>query len=137
MDAGKDVYVEKPMVHKVGQGLGMVEAQRKTGRICQVGSQRVSSILYAKAKELLASGGIGPLNLVEAWWNRNSPHGRVAVHAAARRLAGDRGLGALPRPRAAAGRSIPSASSAGATTTTTGPAWPATSSSTSSPACTW
>ena len=75
MQAGKDVYVEKPMVHKVGQGLGMVETQRKTGRICQVGSQRVSSILYAKAKELLASGGIGPLNLVEAWWNRNSPIG--------------------------------------------------------------
>ncbi len=73
--AGKDVYVEKPMVHKIDQGLGMVETQRKTGRICQVGSQRVSSILYAKAKELLASGGIGPLNLVEAWWNRNSPQG--------------------------------------------------------------
>jgi len=75
MAAGKDVYVEKPMVHQVGQGLGLVDAQRKTGRICQVGSQRVSSILYAKAKELLASGAIGALNLVEAWWNRNSPQG--------------------------------------------------------------
>lgn len=75
MEAGKDVYVEKPMVHRVGQGLAMADAQRRTGRICQVGSQRVSSILYQKAKELLASGGIGPLNLVEAWWNRNSPIG--------------------------------------------------------------
>ena len=75
MEAGKDVYVEKPMVHKVGQGQGMVDAQRRTGRICQVGSQRVSSIIYKKAKELLATGTIGPLNLVEAWWNRNSPIG--------------------------------------------------------------
>ena len=75
MEAGKDVYVEKPMVHKLEQGLDMIAAQKKTGRILQVGSQRVSSILYQKAKELLASGGIGPLNLVEAWWNRNSAIG--------------------------------------------------------------
>src|SRR5713226_505354 len=64
MAAGKDVYVEKPMVHSVDEGLLLVEAQRKTGRILQVGSQRVSSILYHKAKELLASGAIGELNLV-------------------------------------------------------------------------
>ncbi len=75
MEAGKDVYVEKPMVQKVEQGQAVVEAQRRTGRILQVGSQRVSSILYHKAKELLASGAIGPLNLVEAWWNRNSALG--------------------------------------------------------------
>jgi predicted dehydrogenase len=42
MNAGKDVYVEKPMVHRPEQGLAMIEAQKKTGRICQVGSQRVS-----------------------------------------------------------------------------------------------
>jgi predicted dehydrogenase len=75
MEAGKDVYCEKPMVHKVEQGLAMVEAQRRTGRIVQIGSQRVSSIIYKKAKELLATWTIGPLNLVEAWWNRNSPIG--------------------------------------------------------------
>jgi predicted dehydrogenase len=56
MNAGKDVYVEKPMVHDVLEGLQMVDAQKKTGRILQVGSQRVSSVVYHKAKELLARG---------------------------------------------------------------------------------
>jgi predicted dehydrogenase len=75
MEAGKDVYVEKPMVQRIDDGLKVIQAQRKTGRILQVGSQRVSSILSQKAKELLASGAIGELNLVEAAWNRNSPIG--------------------------------------------------------------
>jgi predicted dehydrogenase len=75
MNAGKDVYVEKPMVHDVVEGLGVVDAQKKTGRILQVGSQRVSNVVYHKAKELLAAGAIGELNMVEAWWNRNSAIG--------------------------------------------------------------
>src|SRR5207245_4243133 len=68
MNAGKDVYVEKPMVHSVEEGLQVVEAQRRTKRILQVGSQRVSSVVYHKARELLAAGAIGELNMVEAWW---------------------------------------------------------------------
>jgi predicted dehydrogenase len=75
MNAGKDVYVEKPMVHDVLEGLDVVDAQRKTKRILQVGSQRASNVVYHKAKELLAAGAIGPVNMVEAWWNRNSPLG--------------------------------------------------------------
>ena len=43
MNAGKDVYVEKPMVQKIADGRLVVEAAKKTGRILQVGSQRVSS----------------------------------------------------------------------------------------------
>jgi predicted dehydrogenase len=75
MKAGKDVYVEKPMVQRVDEGLQVVEAARQTGRILQVGSQRVSSIVYAKARELYRAGTIGELNLVEAWINRNSALG--------------------------------------------------------------
>ncbi|HXW07878.1 MAG TPA: Gfo/Idh/MocA family oxidoreductase [Vicinamibacterales bacterium] len=75
MKAGKDVYVEKPMMQQVSEGLPMVETERATRRILQVGSQRVSSIIYAKARELYKSGAIGPLNLVEAWINRNSALG--------------------------------------------------------------
>jgi len=75
MNAGKDVYCQKPMVQQVDEGLKVVEASHKTGRIFQVGSQRVSSIVYAKAKELLASGAIGELNMVEAFWDRNSAIG--------------------------------------------------------------
>jgi len=44
--AGKDVYCEKPMSHNVEDGFAMVEAVRKNNRILQVGSQRVSSVVY-------------------------------------------------------------------------------------------
>jgi predicted dehydrogenase len=75
MNAGKDVYVEKPMVQKIEDGKRVIEAQKKTGRVLQVGSQRVSSIVYQKAKELLKAGAIGKVNLIEAWWDRNSALG--------------------------------------------------------------
>ena len=75
MKAGKDVYCEKPMIHLYADGPEMIEAARATGRILQVGSQRVSSVVYAKAKELLASGAIGELNMVTARWDRNSAIG--------------------------------------------------------------
>ena len=75
MKAGKDVYVEKPMIQDVEEGPLMIEAAQATKRILQVGSQRVSSIIYAKARELFKSGVIGELNFVEAWWHRNSAMG--------------------------------------------------------------
>jgi predicted dehydrogenase len=75
MKAGKDVYCEKPMIHLYADGPEMIEAARSTGRILQIGSQRVSSVVYAKAKELLASGAIGRLNMVTARWDRNSAIG--------------------------------------------------------------
>jgi predicted dehydrogenase len=75
MKAGKDVYCEKPMVKKAEDGHMVIDTQKTTGRILQVGSQRVSSILYAKAKELIASGAIGQVHMIEAFWNRNSARG--------------------------------------------------------------
>ena len=75
MNAGKDVYCEKPMVQRIGDGASVIEAEKRTGRIFQVGSQRVSSVIYQKARDLLQSGAIGDLNLVEAWWDRNDPIG--------------------------------------------------------------
>jgi predicted dehydrogenase len=75
MLAGKDVYLEKPMIHLYSDGPEIIDTVRSTRRVLQVGSQRVSSIVYAKAKELLASGAIGKLNLVTARWDRNSSLG--------------------------------------------------------------
>src|ERR1700723_2244326 len=75
MRAGKDVYLEKPMIHLYSDGPEIIDTVRSTNRILQVGSQRVSSIIYAKAKELLASGAIGQLNMVTARWDRNSSMG--------------------------------------------------------------
>ena len=50
--AGKDVYCEKPMVQTIAEGREVVEAQKKTGRILQVGSQYASSLVFQKATEL-------------------------------------------------------------------------------------
>jgi predicted dehydrogenase len=72
---GKAVYCEKPMVHKISEGHGVIEAQKTSNKVMQVGSQRVSSIVYAKAKELYKSGAIGKLNMVNAVYDRQSAIG--------------------------------------------------------------
>jgi predicted dehydrogenase len=72
---GKHVYLEKPMIYKISEGAPIVEAAKKSGKVVQVGSQRVSSIGYAKAKELLAAGEIGSLNMVNAVYDRQSSIG--------------------------------------------------------------
>ncbi len=98
---GKDVYCEKPMMHTVEQGVRMLEAQRKTGRILQVGSQCVSSIVYEKARQLVASGAIGQLNLIEGWTNRNSVmgalHWPIPKQATPETVDWDRFLGQAPK----------------------------------------
>jgi predicted dehydrogenase len=63
------------MSHSAADGLAMVAAAKKSGRIVQIGSQRVSSTLCAKVKELLAQGVIGDLTLVEGSLGRNDPCG--------------------------------------------------------------
>ncbi len=72
---GKHVYCEKPMVYKISEGYPVIAAVKKSRKVLQVGSQRVSSIGYAKAKELLAAGEIGKLNMVNAVYDRQSSIG--------------------------------------------------------------
>jgi predicted dehydrogenase len=60
--AGKDVYVEKPVCHNLFEGRRMVEASRKYNRIVQAGTQRRSSPMVQEAVKFLRSGGIGKLN---------------------------------------------------------------------------
>lgn len=73
--AGKDVYCEKPMSHSIADGEAMVRGVQSGRNFVQVGSQRVSSALFLKAKTLLAEGAIGNLLQVELQLGRNSPGG--------------------------------------------------------------
>ncbi|KAA6436848.1 Gfo/Idh/MocA family oxidoreductase [Dyadobacter flavalbus] len=75
LKAGKAVYCEKPMVHKIEQGYDMIKAQNDSKKVFQVGSQRVSSIVYTKVKELYQAGVIGELNFVEVFYDRHSAQG--------------------------------------------------------------
>ena len=75
VSAGKDIYCEKPMSHTAAEGVEMVAAAKRTGRIVQIGSQRVSSVICAKAKELVNKGVLGDLMLVEGSLGRNDPTG--------------------------------------------------------------
>jgi predicted dehydrogenase len=74
-NAGKDIYCEKPMSHTIADGFAMVEAAKRNNRIVQIGSQRVSSNLCAKAKELYSNGAIGDVEMVELTLGRNDPTG--------------------------------------------------------------
>ncbi len=73
--AGKDVYCEKPMSHSIAEGIEMMKAVQATNRIVQIGSQTVSSPVYAKAKEMISAGVIGDVSLVELTVGRNDPTG--------------------------------------------------------------
>lgn len=75
MNKGKHVYCEKPMVHKLEEGAAVIEVQKKTGKVFQVGSQRVSSIVTDKTRELFESKMIGDLIMVETWMDRHSANG--------------------------------------------------------------
>ena len=75
VNAGKDIYCEKPMSHTAEEGVAMAAAAQKTGRIVQIGSQRVSSVICTKAKEMLAQAIIGKINLIEGSLGRNDPTG--------------------------------------------------------------
>jgi len=75
MRSGKAVYSEKPVVHQISQGLAEIKTQQETKMVFQVGSQRVSSVTYKKAKELYEAGVIGKINSIEASFNRQSALG--------------------------------------------------------------
>jgi predicted dehydrogenase len=75
MNAGKHVYCEKPMVHHIEEGQAVIDTQKKTGKVFQVGSQVASSVLTAEAKKIYESGVIGELAYVEATNDRSSANG--------------------------------------------------------------
>jgi len=61
LEAGKHIYVEKPLAHSIWEGDHLVAAADKAGLIAQIGTQRRSDLAYAEAKEWLDSGALGAI----------------------------------------------------------------------------
>jgi predicted dehydrogenase len=75
LEAGKDVYVEKPMTYTIDEGLEIIAAVKRNKRVLQVGSQGVSSLLNGTARDLVKSGKLGKVTLIRASYNRNTAGG--------------------------------------------------------------
>ena len=67
MEAGKDVYIEKPISHVYNEGPLVIAAARKYGRVVQQGSQMRSSPVSEKAGQLMQEGMIGEVKVARAW----------------------------------------------------------------------
>ena len=79
LNAGKDVYVEKPLTRTLAEGPLIVKAARINNRVCQVGMQQRSGIHYLRAKkEYIDTGRLGKVTLARTWWHGNSYHLRKA-----------------------------------------------------------
>ena len=103
LQAGKHVYLEKPLAHTIEEGFEIVRAWEQSGKVVQVGTQNRSSSLYRKAKELIDQGMIGQVQYVRAFWYRNSlpndPAWRYVIpaEATAENTDWDRFLGSAPK----------------------------------------
>ena len=75
MNAGKAVYCEKPMVQHWEEGHEIISAQKSTRKICQVGSQGMSSLGNEKAKQLYEDGAIGEIVMLDFFNDRYSAEG--------------------------------------------------------------
>ncbi len=67
VDAGKHVYVEKPVSHNIREGRLLMEAARKQNKVVQVGTQSRSSAHCLRAMEIIKEGTIGEVKVAKAW----------------------------------------------------------------------
>lgn len=83
LNAGKDVYIEKPLTLKIEEGRPIIQAARLNKRICQVGAQQRSGSHYLQARdEYVASGKLGRIIYVRTWWTDGG--GAAAMHGPAK-----------------------------------------------------
>ncbi len=98
-EAGKPVYVEKPLTHNLAEGPRVIEAQRRTGVTVQVGAQQRTMPHIVILREKLKKGeiDIGPIRRVHMQWNRNqTPYRKVVPKIAESEVDWKRFLGDAP-----------------------------------------
>src|SRR5690606_32761982 len=78
-EAGKDVYVEKPMANSIGECDLMARAALKYDRIMQVGQQQRSGQAFIESRDLVKSGYLGKIRKVNIWSNFNYGLGNLMV----------------------------------------------------------
>ncbi|UCH33138.1 MAG: Gfo/Idh/MocA family oxidoreductase [Armatimonadota bacterium] len=70
-EAGKDVYVEKPLAASIAEGRAMVNAARRYERVVQGGTQQRSGAHFQRAAEIVRSGLLGKVSLCRTWYVGN------------------------------------------------------------------
>ncbi|MGO4918491.1 Gfo/Idh/MocA family protein [Maribacter spongiicola] len=101
LKAGKHVYCEKPMVQNFNEGQEIIKAQKDSGKICQIGSQGMSSLGNEKAKELYEDGAIGTIVMLDMYNDRYSAEGAwqypIPTDASSKTVDFDTFLGSAPK----------------------------------------
>ena len=77
--AGKDIYVEKPLCHTPEEGVKLVQAEKLSKSIVQVGMQRRSYDLFKEGSQIVAARKLGTVRMVRSWWLNNYLGGGVAT----------------------------------------------------------
>lgn len=101
LEAGKDIYCEKPLTFQSSEGLEIAAAAQKAKRIVQVGSQGVSSETQKKARDMIRGGKLGRVTMIRAAYNRNTASGAwiypIPPDAAPKTVNWDLFLGTAPK----------------------------------------
>ncbi|WP_324023994.1 Gfo/Idh/MocA family oxidoreductase [Maribacter sp. BPC-D8] len=101
LKAGKHVYCEKPMVQNFNEGQEIIKAQKDSGKICQIGSQGMSSLGNEKAKALYEDGAIGDIVMLDMYNDRYSAEGAwqypIPTDANSKTVDFDTFLGSAPK----------------------------------------
>lgn len=71
VNAGKDVYVEKPISHSIEEGVEMVRVVEASGRVVQTGTQQRSWEHFILGKQIVDSGKLGQITFGQAYWYQN------------------------------------------------------------------